>query len=133
MLNNGFAGDSYSGNVQHPIGFAIVNMTDFSFNAFTSDALPTNLNLAEWDVTQFVFHRDVGPTFWEAKGRVLEFEREIVGCYPDCDGNQQLNVNDYICFQTKFALGDPYADCDGNGVRNVNDYICFQTKFALGC
>ncbi len=54
-------------------------------------------------------------------------------CYPDCDGNQKLNVNDYICFQTKFALGDPYADCDNNGVRNVNDYICFQTKFALGC
>ncbi len=54
-------------------------------------------------------------------------------CYPDCDGNGTLNVNDYICFQTKFALGDPYADCDGNGVRNVNDYICFQTKFALGC
>jgi hypothetical protein len=55
------------------------------------------------------------------------------GCYPDCDGNSTLNVNDYICFQTKFALGDPYADCDNNGVRNVNDYICFQTKFALGC
>ncbi len=54
-------------------------------------------------------------------------------CYPDCDGNGTLNVNDYICFQTKFALGDPYADCDNNGVRNVNDYICFQTKFALGC
>ncbi len=54
-------------------------------------------------------------------------------CYPDCDQNHKLNVNDYICFQTKFALGDPYADCDGNGTRNVNDYICFQTKFALGC
>ncbi len=56
-----------------------------------------------------------------------------VTCYPDCDANGTLNVNDYICFQTKFALGDPYADCDANGVRNVNDYICFQTKFALGC
>ncbi len=54
-------------------------------------------------------------------------------CYPDCDLEGQLNVNDFICFQTKFALGDPYADCDGNGVRNVNDYICFQTSFALGC
>ncbi len=54
-------------------------------------------------------------------------------CYPDCDGSGGLSVNDYICFQTKFALGDPYADCDGNGVRNVNDYICFQTRFALGC
>ncbi len=61
------------------------------------------------------------------------------GCYPNCDGSTApggaptLNVNDFICFQTKFALGDPYADCDQNGVRNVNDYICFQTKFAIGC
>ncbi len=54
-------------------------------------------------------------------------------CYPDCDGSGTLNVNDYICFQTRFALGDPYADCDNNGARNVNDYICFQTRFALGC
>ncbi len=60
-------------------------------------------------------------------------------CYANCDastgpgGAPTLNINDFVCFQTKFALGDPYADCDGNGQRNVNDYICFQTKFALGC
>ncbi len=59
-------------------------------------------------------------------------------CYPNCDGSSAggvptLNVNDYICFQTRFALGDPYADCDNSGSRNVNDYICFQTRFALGC
>ncbi len=54
-------------------------------------------------------------------------------CYPDCDGSGTLDVGDYICFQTKFALGDPYADCDANGIRNVADFICFQTAFALGC
>ncbi len=54
-------------------------------------------------------------------------------CLPDCNADGQLNVNDFICFQTMFALGDAYADCDGNGLRNVNDYICFQTRFALGC
>ncbi len=51
-------------------------------------------------------------------------------CYADCDRNDALNINDIICFQTKFALGDSYADCDENGVRNINDYTCFQTKFA---
>ncbi len=25
------------------------------------------------------------------------------------------------------------ADCNGDGVLNVQDYICFQTRFALGC
>ncbi len=54
-------------------------------------------------------------------------------CYPDCNEDGQLNTADLICFQTRFALGDPYADCDGNGVLNINDFICFQTSFALGC
>ncbi len=73
---------------------------------------------------------DYGFTLWVDGVR---FDPPPPGCYADCTGDGSLNVNDYICFQTKFALGDPYADCDANGVRNVNDYICFQTKFALGC
>ncbi len=57
--------------------------------------------------------------------------RRLDSCYPDCDQSGALNVNDYICFQTRFATGDPYADCDANGVRNVNDNTCFQTAFAM--
>ncbi len=26
-------------------------------------------------------------------------------CVPDCDGSGQLNIDDFICFQTLFALG----------------------------
>ena len=47
-----------------------------------------------------------------------------------------LNVNDFICFQTKYAAGDSYANCDGSTtppILNVNDFICFQTSFAAGC
>jgi hypothetical protein len=65
-------------------------------------------------------------------------------CYADCDnstspkgkdaGPPVLDIDDFICFQTKFAIGDYlYADCDLNGYLEVDDYICFQTKFALGC
>jgi hypothetical protein len=54
-------------------------------------------------------------------------------CYPDCNSDGLLNLSDFGCFQTKFALGDPYADCNGDGVRNLSDFGCFQTKFALGC
>ncbi len=61
------------------------------------------------------------------------YEFQGQSCYADCDASGALNVYDYICFQTRFALGDPYADCDGSGVRNANDYVCFQTRFALGC
>ena len=47
-----------------------------------------------------------------------------------------LNVNDFICFQTKFAAGDSYANCDGSTlapVLNVGDFICFLNRFAAGC
>ena len=61
------------------------------------------------------------------------------GCYANCDGSTiapVLNINDFICFQQKFAAGDSYANCDSSTaapVLNVNDFICFQQKFAAGC
>jgi len=60
-------------------------------------------------------------------------------CYANCDGSTIppiLNVNDFICFQTKFAAGDPYANCDGSTVPpvlNVSDFTCFLNLFAAGC
>jgi hypothetical protein len=54
-------------------------------------------------------------------------------CYADCNGDGQLTVQDFGCFQTKFVTGDPYADCNGDGVATVQDFGCFQTKFVQGC
>jgi hypothetical protein len=60
-------------------------------------------------------------------------------CYANCDGSTTapiLNVNDFICFQSRFASGDSYANCDGSTtspVLTVNDFICFQSAFAAGC
>jgi opacity protein-like surface antigen len=60
-------------------------------------------------------------------------------CYANCDSSTSvpfLNVNDFICFQQKYAAGDTYANCDNSTtapVLNVNDFICFQTAFAAGC
>jgi hypothetical protein len=56
-----------------------------------------------------------------------------VQCYPDCNGDTLLNLSDFGCFTTKFALGDPYADCNGDTFLNLSDFGCFTTKFALGC
>jgi hypothetical protein len=58
---------------------------------------------------------------------------EASTCQADCDASGTLNIDDFICFQTLFALGDPLADCDANGGLNIDDFICFQTLFALGC
>ncbi len=60
-------------------------------------------------------------------------------CYPNCNGDGTplgqplLNIADFGCFQSKFAVGDPYADCNGDTLLNLADFGCFQTKFALGC
>jgi glucose/arabinose dehydrogenase len=68
-----------------------------------------------------------------------EIYRIIPRCAANCDGSTTapvLNVNDFICFQQKFAGADCYANCDGSTtapVLNVNDFICFQQKFAAGC
>jgi hypothetical protein len=67
-------------------------------------------------------------------GRFIDpFIENAPVCYPDCDGDGVLSIDDFICFQTFFALGDPYADCDGDGVLSIDDFICFQTFFAIGC
>ncbi len=54
-------------------------------------------------------------------------------CYADCDASGGLSIDDFICFQTLFALGDPTADCDASGGLSIDDFICFQTSFAIGC
>jgi hypothetical protein len=60
-------------------------------------------------------------------------------CYPNCDSSVTepiLNVNDFVCFQTRFAIGDTWANCDGSTnppVLTVNDFLCFTNAFAAGC
>ena len=56
--------------------------------------------------------------------------------YANCDGSPLppvLTINDFVCFQAAFAAGAPNADCDHSGSLNVNDFVCFQGAFAAGC
>jgi hypothetical protein len=61
-------------------------------------------------------------------------------CWADCDtstGMGVLDIFDFLCFQNRFAAGDPYAcDCDtgtGQGVCDIFDFLCYQNIFANGC
>jgi hypothetical protein len=60
-------------------------------------------------------------------------------CYANCDQSTAipfLNINDFICFQQRFAAGDSRANCDASSqvpTLNINDFICFQQRFAAGC
>ncbi len=55
-------------------------------------------------------------------------------CGADCSVDGQLTVADFICFQSRFVLGDLlYADCSGDGGLTVTDFVCFQAGFVAGC
>ncbi|MCW5756123.1 MAG: hypothetical protein KIT54_02700 [Phycisphaeraceae bacterium] len=54
-------------------------------------------------------------------------------CYADCDGDGDLNIFDFLCFQNKFAVRDLAADCDLDGRFTIFDFLCFQNRFSRGC
>jgi len=57
-------------------------------------------------------------------------------CYANCDLSDRspvLNVNDFVCFLTKFAARDPCANCTNDAVIDVADFSCFLGEFARGC
>ena len=54
-------------------------------------------------------------------------------CYPDCNNDGNLTVQDFGCFQTAFVTGNMYADCNQSGTLTVQDFGCFQTAFVAGC
>ncbi len=72
-------------------------------------------------------------TTWFREGFVATVPATGGPCKPDCDASGTLNIDDFICFQTYFALGDGLADCDNSQSLDINDFICFQTAFVLGC
>ena len=77
------------------------------------------------------------PTFPSGDRYVIEYfsnaVRLRVACYADADGDGSLSIDDFIVFQTLFAIGDPTADCDLDGQLIIDDFICYQTLFAIGC
>lgn len=89
---------------------------------------------------------DPGVTAYEVRCVISESNNSLASdpaelsiCYANCDGSTTapvLNVNDFLCFMTHFAVGDTLANCDGNTLPpflDVNDFVCFQTQFVAGC
>jgi hypothetical protein len=82
----------------------------------------------------------IGGDFKTAGGRVsAHIARWACGRYANCDQSSSSpgpNVADFLCFQQRFAAGDPYANCDLSTtppVLNVANFVCFQQRFAAGC
>ncbi len=73
----------------------------------------------------------VGTLDGEAVGWIMHVNYCPQSEYTDCNVDCQLNIEDFICYQTRFALGDPFADCDGDGKLTVDDFVCFYTCFFI--
>ncbi len=43
--------------------------------------------------------------YWGLDNIQVELLSTSLACYADCDGSGDLNIDDFICFQTLFALG----------------------------
>jgi hypothetical protein len=85
-----------------------------------------------------LFNANTGSGLFSASDFVvIEHPIDIIvlpeACTADCDASGTLTIDDFICFQTSFSMGDPAADCDGDGQLLIDDFICFQTAFAIGC
>jgi hypothetical protein len=111
---------------------------DGVFQTSRTDTLPDLPTSSQWSISGRTGFRMVGPVD-EIRFSDCALTRDqflISACYANCDGSTtlpSLNVNDFICFQSRFAAADPYADCDHSSTLNVNDFICFQSQFAAGC
>lgn len=54
-------------------------------------------------------------------------------CVADCNADGQLNILDFVCFQSEWQNQTSLGDCDGNGQFNILDFVCFQGLFQAGC
>jgi hypothetical protein len=114
---------------------------------YTSQSGAGAVGLAGWaqgSGSVFSFSTTCGPNqLADANfGRLFSNVMSATGthvCYANCDNSTAapiLNIADFVCFQQKFAAGDPYANCDGSTappVLNIADFVCFQQHFAAGC
>jgi hypothetical protein len=63
----------------------------------------------------------------------VEFTLNGEDCYADFNDDGNVNILDFVAFQTAFLAQDPAADCDEYGDFNIFDFVCFQGAFVAGC
>jgi hypothetical protein len=59
--------------------------------------------------------------------------RPAGGCAADCNGDGELSVLDFVCFQNEWVGQSAAGDCDGSGRFDILDFVCFQGLFVQGC
>jgi hypothetical protein len=126
-----------------------VNCSHVHVRLSTNNGASYDTTIAEWVPNTGTFNAWL-PNLWTDQAR---FKIEAAGnvffavsppftiqpgagggpCQADCDQSGALTIEDHICFQTNYVLGNPAADCDGNAALNIDDFICFGSLFSIGC
>ena len=82
------------------------------------------------DLPGRIIGAEIAPDAWDLADHYFN---GLVSCAADFNGDDDLNILDFVAFQTLFQQQDNLADCDGNGVYNVLDFVCFQQTYQAGC
>ena len=72
-----------------------------------------------------VYHDDVSVT--EGLGG-----DPCVDGYANCNGDGDVNTQDFLCYLGLWSAGDPAADCNGDGTVNTQDFLCYLGLWS-GC
>jgi hypothetical protein len=54
-------------------------------------------------------------------------------CYADFNGDELLDLFDFLDYVNAFNAGDSEADCDQGGGMDLFDFLCFVNAFNAGC
>jgi len=72
----------------------------------------------------------IAPDAWDL---ALDYFNGYVTCPVDINNDGELNVFDFVGFQTAFQNQESIADCNDDGQWNVFDFVCYQQSFIQGC
>jgi hypothetical protein len=57
----------------------------------------------------------------------------ITGPCADCNADGNVDVLDFVCFQSEWQAQTVAGDCNGDGAYNILDFVCFQGRYVGGC
>jgi len=66
-------------------------------------------------------------------GMVTKFIFAEGGCPADCNGDANLDILDFVCFQTEWQQQTDFGDCNADGAYDILDFVCYQGLFQDGC
>lgn len=114
--------------------FEAVNVTDPGFGVLFAgtDRLPwvgtgdaviyqVDSDTLEWELD------DSGPTSISIRIHAA------TTCSADLNGDELVNIQDFIAYLNAWAIGDPLADWNHDGTVNIQDFIAYLNDWAAGC